>query len=175
MTKNRLAIARALVERNEARGEADIVSKERDEARREAAGWQKGYEGALERCTRLVLEVTSLGKQLAALRAVLYELLREHECLLVSIGNNGSRRSVWHNKVYAVLTDTAQAAALYQRVPKGHRVVPPQITDIQREAALLTTGAAGEIDWLDDFYEAAVAAAPTAKPQAGEGTEPKNG
>ena len=83
----------ALVERNEARGEADIVTKERDRARREAE---------------------ELGKQLAALHEAV-ELIADLPIAHITPLRMQNLRTVF--------TDTAKAAALYQRVPKSSVVV----------------------------------------------------
>ena len=109
------------------------------------------------------------GRYVAALREALGWLLDEVDGYLNTHPDDASNHQA--RLALAALTYTAQAAALYQPVPKGHKVVPLQITDIQRETALETTGAPSWEDWYDDLYEAAVAAAPVAKPQAGEGTE----
>jgi len=95
-------------------------------------------------------EAEELGKQLAALRVALYELLREHECLLISIGNDGSRLSIWHKKAHATLAATAKAAAQYQPVPESCVVVSKRaLAPFERWVRdHLSDG----INWVPDAY-----------------------
>lgn len=158
----------------------ETVMHERDEARRELTDLQADIARHIEAVSKEAAaadeatishnimgkkyhaalgEAEELGKQIAALREALWGCV------------NGPVSGRVLDLSRAALTATEEAAALYQRVDDEHVVVPRLITDVQREAAQDASGALIWETWYDDLYEAAVAAAPVAKPQAGEGTE----
>ena len=140
-------------------GRTESAEKERDETRREADDY-----------LHELVDERARADDAFKLQAALREALGMARLALgiTDILPVPADLPILAKRINAALTDTAEAAAQWVRVPEGHRLVPQYITDVQREAALLTTGAAGEIDWLDDFYEAAVAAAPKAGEAEGE-------
>ncbi len=119
----------ALVERNEARGKANIVSKKLNRARRDVEELRRTVrqeKAEVELQTGLADEQ---GKQLAALREAVVDALRETEFWIapasgrptVSIKNP---RGQGHRNLRDIAADTAKAAALYQQVPEGYVAVP---------------------------------------------------
>jgi hypothetical protein len=118
-----------------------------------------------------------LGKQLAVLREALHNT-QEDVCgiLCQSVWESGEtqRHSRKCKAITAALTDTDEAAALYRRVPEGWQIVPLKLDDEMILAGLapgqdchatVLTGESLKIRW-----RSMLAAAPAAKPQAGEGT-----
>lgn len=102
------------------------------------------------------------GRHVAALRAA-------GETLIRSIGYGSMNTEPLRQALIA----PTEAAARYRLVDDEHVVVPVRITEVQRKAALDTTGLLIWLPWYNDFYEAAVRAAPAAKGEAGGGTEPE--
>ena len=106
-------------------GRAESAEKERDEARLARDELHAAQH-------REYLQVKELGKQLAALREALDELLID---LCKLVGPLYARENLPVDdmpsiaKARAALTDTAKAAALYQRVSKGFCVVPVEPTE----------------------------------------------
>ena len=128
------------------------VRDERDEARRLAA---------------------ENGKQIAALRGVLerIEPYLGHES--GPKDPKGGRFPTWGQIIRAALTDTAKAAAQYQRVPEGWGVYPREPTEEMTKPSdylqCIFPRLGMSRAYMAEVYKAMLAAAPTAKPEAGEG------
>jgi len=122
-----------LNELTEARQGHDKIEAERDEARREAEELKARCKELDTECDNLVFrekEALSLaetrGKQIAALREAGQDLLDRlkhyHEKHLPEWGTHEDQEC--EGRLFETLTDTAEAAAQYQRVPEDCAVMP---------------------------------------------------
>lgn len=120
---------------NDFRDESRRVTLERDEARREAEDYKEQWEEQCRQRDDAVVHAVNQGKQLAALRGAL-EFYADPDIVIGRIVDGKIDAQPNGNSVArAALTDTAEAAAQWVRVPEGWDSFVSLVIHACREAA----------------------------------------